>query len=209
MNNALINSGNAENANHRQYDRYAVHWQVVIIYRKDGKDATFHGRTYDLSLGGACIYADHNIFVVEPVAMSIRVHTSHHSFKVIGVKCSMLYNILSSNYGKFRIGIQFIEFNGDGKEVLAEALSKRPVIKDEDVKKKEIREEEMREEESRRKELRRKEIKEQEARNQLEKEVRTQLEKEIRTQLEKEITEKASGDVAGNSNRKYGRLNDG
>lgn len=142
--------------------------------------------------------------------MSIRVHTNHHSFKVIGVKCCMLYNILSSNYGKFRIGIQFLEFNGDGKEVLAEALSKRPVIKDEDTRKKEIREEEIREEEIRRKEIRRQEVKEQEARAQLEREVRTQLEKEIRVQLEKEITEKAAGDAGnGNSNRKYGRLNDG
>lgn len=209
MNYGLTKNGDAEKANHREYDRYAVHWQVVIIYKKDGKDATFHGRTYDLSLGGACIYADQNIFVLEPVAMTIRVHTNHHSFKVIGVKCSMLYNIISSNYGKFRIGIQFLEFNGDGKKVLAEALSKRPVIKDEDVKKKEIREEEIREEELRKKEIRRQGIKEQEARAQLEREVRTQLEKEIRTQLENETTAKAAGDVLGNNNRKYGRLNDG
>ena len=58
--------------------------------------------------------------------MTIEVHTRHLNKKntIIGVKCRMLYNILSSNYSKYRVGVEFIEFAGNGKNILKEALSK-------------------------------------------------------------------------------------
>lgn len=213
MKNNQADNGKTRTAEHRLLKRHAVHWKVVIIYKKDGKDATFHGQTYDLSLGGACIYSDENIYVEEPVVMSIKVRTKHSSQKVIGVKCQMLYNIISSNYGKFRIGIQFIEFNADGKEVLADALSRLPMVKKEEVREEEIREEEIRKKAA-------KDRLEQEIRNQLEIEIRAQmqneikerledeikvrLETEIRDRLEKENNEKETGKAS-----KSGRLNHG
>ena len=177
----------AEIADHKVYDRHAVNWPVVIIYKKNGKEFTFHGKTYDLSLSEACIYADHNIYVEEPVVMTIKVRTSPQRSKVVGVKCNMLYNVVSSNYGKFRIMLQLLDFDGDGKNILAKALSNQP-RKEEEYRK--LKEEEIIKEEARKKEIMEKEIRarvEKEIRTRLEKEIRTELEKEIRAELEKEV----------------------
>ena len=116
--------GKAGTAEVRANPRYRVFWRIVIIYNKDGKKNIFHGHTYDVSISGACIFSDHNIFVDEPVAMTMEVHSLHLNKKnpVIGMKCRMLYNILSSNYSTYRIGVEFIEFDGDGKKLLKEAL---------------------------------------------------------------------------------------
>lgn len=213
MKNNQANNGQERTAEHRKVERHSVHWKVVLIYKKDGLDATFHGQTYDLSLGGACIYSDENIYVEEPVVMSIRVRTKRGGQKVIGVKCQMLYNIISSNYAKFRIGIAFLGFNADGKEVLAEALAKLPSTKKEEAREEELREDELRKKSIRdrlEKEIRHKleyEIRGQlqaEIKDRLEDEIRDQLEQEIRMQLENEIKEKESG-----KDKKGGRLNHG
>ena len=57
--------------------------------------------------------------------MTMEVHSLHLNKKnpVIGIKCRMLYNILSSNYSKYRIGVEFIEFDGNGKKILKETLN--------------------------------------------------------------------------------------
>ena len=122
----MENIGKSGTKEGRSNPRYRVFWRIVIIYNKDGKQNIFHGHTYDLSINGACIYSDHNIYVEEDVAMTIEVNSLHLNKKnsVIGVKCRMLYNILSSNYSKYRIGVEFIEFAGNGKNILKEALSK-------------------------------------------------------------------------------------
>jgi hypothetical protein len=180
-------------------ERYSVHWPVVIIYKKAGADCTFHGQTFDLSLGGACIYADENIFVEDEVVMSIMVHTINHKRKVIGVKCRMLYNIVSTNYGKFRIGIQFIEFNGNSREVLSQSLASRPIIKNEDMRKKEKREEELRQEEALKEE---KELFERATRIRLEEEIRRELEVSIRAKLEAELKQAAAEKEAQEAEKK-------
>jgi hypothetical protein len=177
-----------EAAQQRNHERYPVHWKAVIIYKKNGKEATFHGRTYDLSLGGASIYADENIYVDDPVVMTIKVRTKLNSSRVIGVKCQMLYTILSSNYGKFRIGIQFLEFNADGEDTLTEALSKLVPIKDNKAREKEFKEDEIRAKKLKERELKEQAIKEKEIRNKLEKEIRYQIENEIK---EKNLKENA------------------
>lgn len=91
-----------------------------------GKHETYRGSVYDLSLGGACFFADLNIHSAEPVVATIEIPIYQHGQKniVVGVRCNIIHSIISSNYGKYRIGIKFISFNGKSMLNLTEALSK-------------------------------------------------------------------------------------
>lgn len=95
-----------------------------------GKHETYRGSICDLSLGGACFFTDLNIYSAEPVVATIEIPAYLQSQKniIVGVRCMVLHSILSSNYGKFRVGIQFIDFNGKGKGALTEALSRLVAI---------------------------------------------------------------------------------
>lgn len=90
------------------------------------------GSIADLSLGGACLFADQNIYSAEPVVATIEIpsHLINQQNTIVGVKCVILHSILSSNYGKYRIGMKFIDFNGKGEGNLKEALSKLVSIDD-------------------------------------------------------------------------------
>ena len=58
------------------------------------------------------------------VTIEIPAYMQDQKNTIVGVKCVILHSILSSNYGKYRVGIKFIDFNGNGKDALTEALSK-------------------------------------------------------------------------------------
>lgn len=109
----------------RKTPRYAVPWRIVVVYKLGGKHETYRGSITDLSLGGASFFSDHNIYSTDPVVVTVEIPAYSHNQKntIVGARCTILHSILSSNYGKYRIGIKFIDFNGSGKKVLTEALS--------------------------------------------------------------------------------------
>lgn len=109
----------------RKNPRYAVPWRIVVVYKKMGKHETFRGSITDLSLGGASFFSDHNIHSPDPVVVTVEIPAYAHNQKstIVGARCIILHSILSSNYGKYRIGLQFMDFNGSGKKVLSDALS--------------------------------------------------------------------------------------
>lgn len=95
-----------------------------------GKSEMYQGNIADLSLGGACLFSDLHIYTTEPVVATIEIpsYTANQKNTIIGIKCVILHSILSSNYGKYRIGIKFIDFNGKGEINLKEALSRMVAI---------------------------------------------------------------------------------
>ena len=117
---------------HRKYPRYAVPWRIVVVYKKMSKHETYRGSICDLSLGGASFFADLNIHSAEPVVATIEIpaYLRNQKNTIVGARCHIIHSILSSNYGKFRIGLKFIDFNGKGKGDLTEALSRMVAIND-------------------------------------------------------------------------------
>ena len=98
-----------------------------MVYKKMGKHETYRGGLCDLSLGGASFFSDLNIQSADPVVVTIEVPSYLRGQKdsIVGVRCQVIHSVLSIKYAKFCIGIKFLDFNGNGKAVLTEALSGR------------------------------------------------------------------------------------
>ena len=113
-------------AENRKCARYTCHWRVAIIHKSVGRNDIYHGRTQDLSEGGASVYLHHNIFRPE-VVMLLAVPPLNAGEKetIIEIFCHMAYTVLDSDQGLFRIGLQFLSFKGDGKSTLTKILDKR------------------------------------------------------------------------------------
>ena len=121
-------------AEHREHVRHPVHWRTAIIHKNVDRNDIFHGRTYDLSVNGASILIHHNIFRPE-VVMLLAVPPLHAGQKetLIEIHCHMVYTVLDSEQSQFRIGLHFLSFKGDGKNILTEILSKRVVPSQSDL----------------------------------------------------------------------------
>lgn len=112
---------------HRKNVRYHVHWQVAIVYDHKGKNEIFHGKTHDLSMDGASVYSDHNIFVEDSVIVLLAIPSisTNKSEKIIEVHSRMIYTVLAANHHQFRIGLHFLRFQNDGHQVLEANLARR------------------------------------------------------------------------------------
>jgi c-di-GMP-binding flagellar brake protein YcgR len=117
-------------AEHRKYPRYRVHWKVLIVHEQSGTRQIFKGRTHDLSIKGASIYSDHNIFVEGKVTVYLVMPTLDGDLgeKVIEIESRMVYTVLASNQHQFRIGLHFLKFKGNGHRLLSENLARRSTV---------------------------------------------------------------------------------
>ncbi|MBI5919299.1 MAG: PilZ domain-containing protein [Nitrosomonadales bacterium] len=114
-------------AEHRKHQRFLVHWRAALVYKNDGTREVFQGRTYDISISGASLYSEHNIFVEGPITLLLAMQPLHpgQSETTVEIQCRMIYTVLSSHHHRFRIGLHFLHFKDDGKAKLQQALSKR------------------------------------------------------------------------------------
>jgi hypothetical protein len=113
----------------RKRERYLLHWKIAVVYEHNdnGESKRFYGKTFDVSLTGTSIYSDHNIFVEGPIIVLISMPSPDDPSKnkMLEIKSRMAYTYLCSNRQRFRTGIQFTEFKGDGKELLKALLDKK------------------------------------------------------------------------------------
>ena len=115
-------------AEHREHVRHPVHWRTAIIHKNVDKNDIFHGRTNDLSINGASILIHHNIFRPEVVMLlAIPPLNTGQRETIIEIQCHMVYTVLDSEQSLFRIGLRFMSFKGDGKNILEKTLSKRVI----------------------------------------------------------------------------------
>jgi hypothetical protein len=114
-------------ADRRKFPRYAVDWSASI---KMGDQEIYNDRIYDLSLGGAAIYAEKNIITKEPLVILIDTPLPHFRQKKIVTKidCNLCHVEPPSGQPKFHIGVNFLRFQGMEKHLLAEALFTRPAL---------------------------------------------------------------------------------
>lgn len=123
----------AEGAEHRKHYRHPIHWRIAIVHKNGDKNDIYHGRTHDLSMWGASILVDHNIFVMTDVVLLLAIPPLHTGQKetIVEIQCRMVYTVLDSEQSRFRIGIRFQQFKGDGKRILSDVLAKRAIPKSE------------------------------------------------------------------------------
>lgn len=121
----------------RRHYRHPIHWRIAVVHKYGGKNDIYHGRTNDLSMWGASVLVDHNIFVMSDVVLLLAIPPLNTGQKetIVEIQCRMVYTVLDSEHGQFRIGIRFQGFKGDGKRILSDVLSKREIPKTEQKQK--------------------------------------------------------------------------
>ena len=126
----MFNEKESDGSELRKHIRYRVHWPVAIVHERGGRSEIFHGRTHDLSVNGASIYVDHNIFSEEPVKVLLAMPplTADQREIILEIHSRMAYTVLAANHHQFRIGLQFLRFKGDGRNLLAANLSNRSTM---------------------------------------------------------------------------------
>jgi c-di-GMP-binding flagellar brake protein YcgR len=115
----------------RKHYRHPIHWRIALVHENDDKHDIYHGRTHDLSVWGASVFVDHNIFMIAEVVLLLAIPPLHPGQKetIIEIECRMIYTILDNEQSQFRIGVRFLSFKGDGKRILSDILSKRMIPK--------------------------------------------------------------------------------
>lgn len=114
----------------RKHRRYPMRWQVAIVFNETEERPTYHGVTHEISLAGMSLLTDHNIFTEEPVTVLLAVPPLYAGLhkKVIEIQARMIYTVHSSEHGRFRIGLKFDRFKGDGRQWLEMNLRERAMI---------------------------------------------------------------------------------
>jgi len=113
-------------AEQREHVRHPVHWRTAIIHKNVDRNDIYHGRTYDVSMNGASVFIHHNIFRPEVVMLlAIPPLIIGQKETIIEIHCHMAYTVLDSEQSLFRIGLRFLSFKGDGRNILTKTLSKR------------------------------------------------------------------------------------
>jgi len=119
----------------RQHRRFPMHWQVAIVFDETEERPTYHGVTHEISLAGMSLLTDHNIFTEESVTVLLAVPPlfAGQRKKVVEIRAHMIYTVHSSDHGRFRIGLKFDRFKGDGRELLAHNLRERAIVDRDEV----------------------------------------------------------------------------
>lgn len=116
-----------KNADRRENPRGRVQLNLALIYPQYSDKSPrpmFQGRTSDVSLSGASIVVDYNIYQEGEVMVVLALPPAFAGAprKVATSTAVMTHAIFSSKLDAFKIGLSFRKFRGNGKLLLAAAL---------------------------------------------------------------------------------------
>lgn len=116
-------------AEHRQEKRHPFRWPVAIVFDATDAADTYHGVTHEVSLHGCSILTEFNVFSESPVSILLSIPAGHPGGRrrVIEIHARMVYTVLSSGHQKFRCGIRFVRFKGDGRASLKRQIDQRAI----------------------------------------------------------------------------------
>jgi hypothetical protein len=109
----------------RQHIRYVVDWKSSIWHHSNGVGGEiFHDRICDISLAGAGLYSEADIYTEALLVMLIETPLPYGKFRkvIAGIQCILCKPTFSEERRQFHMGIQFQRFHGIDKHLLAEAL---------------------------------------------------------------------------------------
>lgn len=111
----------------RQHKRYNMHFKVAMIFSEQANRPTFHGITHDISVDGTAVITEHSIYTEEPITVLIAIPPVNigQKQKILEARAKIVYAVHSSSHGRFRIGVHFEQFKGDGKGFLDKTLKDR------------------------------------------------------------------------------------
>ena len=111
--------------NQREHRRFPARWSAALVFH--GAQVPYPGRTHDMSIGGTAILMEDHVLLPGPVTLFLSIPPlhAHHRTTVVEIECRLVYNVLSSEHGCFRVGLQFRRFARDGEQVLRRALEER------------------------------------------------------------------------------------
>ena len=105
--------------------RYVAHWKIAVVNVDcSGQKEIYHGRTYEVSLTGASILSDHNIFFEGHIIILLALpwYKGKQKEKIIEIKGRMVYTIFSSEGYQFRTGLQFLSCKEGEAHYIEKAL---------------------------------------------------------------------------------------
>jgi c-di-GMP-binding flagellar brake protein YcgR len=108
----------------RRYTRYEADWRVSIMNKSGAATEIYRDRVHDISLAGAGIYSDTDIFTEGALVILVETPLPYGRVRkvITGIECRMCRPVFLADHGKFHIGLDFVRFYGIDKHFLAEAL---------------------------------------------------------------------------------------
>lgn len=126
---AVMEADEWERADRRGSPRARLRLRLAVVYPQlAGQPARpiYHGTTHDICMSGMSMVAEDNAFCEGRVSVILALPPAHSwaAQKVIKATVEMTYAIHSSKLNGYKIGMTFVEFVDDGKELLQAALQR-------------------------------------------------------------------------------------
>ncbi len=107
--------------------RLRLQLRLAIVYPEhEGRPVlpVYHAKTHDVCMSGLSLVADDNVFYEGEVTLVLALPPEHvwAAQKSITATARMTYAIRSSKLNGFKIGMTFLEFKADAKELLQAAI---------------------------------------------------------------------------------------
>lgn len=110
----------------RKNSRVSIRWRSAIVTEENGRQVTTQGRTHDISITGVSVVSERNMPLLLSVTVYLLVHPGDqkHPQLIVEAQGKIMNSVFSSQQGGFRLGIHFIKFAGDSKQLLLKHLPK-------------------------------------------------------------------------------------
>lgn len=107
--------------------RAILHLRLAVVYpQQPGRPAPpiYHGTSVDVCMSGLSMVAEENVFHEGEVTLLLALPPVHDwaAQKIITAVAEMTYAIRSSKLNGFKIGMRFLEFKEDARELLQAAV---------------------------------------------------------------------------------------
>lgn len=122
-----MSTSQREHADRRRTPRARLQLRLAVVYHQhEGRPTppTYHGTSHDICMSGLSMVVDHNIFDggAATVLLALPPVPAGAPPRIITTLAEMTYAIHSSRLNAFKIGMAFLEFKSNGKELLLAAL---------------------------------------------------------------------------------------
>ncbi|MFA6312545.1 MAG: PilZ domain-containing protein [Sterolibacterium sp.] len=110
----------------RKIPRVLVHWRSAIVVAANGEQSTIEGISHDISSEGVSVICHRNIPLNRAVTVCLLIRTGNRDNPelVVEAQGKVVYCVLSGEQGGFRVGIQFLKFAGESKNILERYMPK-------------------------------------------------------------------------------------
>ena len=116
-----------ENEDKREEPRYRAHWRVTINFDEAQNRPPIYGYTGDLSLSGMAVHVETNVASLSQatILLALPMLPGESQQKIIKIRVQLLYSVYSGSNSCFRIGLQYIDFTDNGRQVLQDRIKRQ------------------------------------------------------------------------------------